>query len=161
MRSMQEWQSPLGVFAILLWAIILLSGAIGCGFTREVTLPNGYICYVDDFIWVAHPDQLETTVDDVEKLDVQGDIVFGRRYDSWSDEFIGYFILDTKLQVVWLTQDYNAWSEQLAELGIEKRNLRWPGVNFNGFPFWSTVFSTLVVLALLWAFIRRILKQRR
>ncbi len=135
MPSMNRWRSYEGAAAILLWGVILLSGAFGCGITREVSLPNGYICYVDKFIWIAQPDQLETTVDDVGQLDVQGDIVFGRRYDSWKEEFIGYFILDTQRQSVWYTQDDAAWREQLAKLGIEKLNLRWPGVFFNGVPF--------------------------
>jgi len=145
---MQAWRTKSGALAIFLWTMILLSGAFGCGITREVSLPNGYICYVDDFIWIAHPDQLGSTVDDVEILDVQGDIVFGRTQDWVSDEFTGYFILDTQLQVVWLTDDYTAWCAQLAELGIDQRNLRWPGVNFSGFSFWNLAVPIIIVLVL-------------
>lgn len=155
---MNHRRSQSGALAVLLWATILLSGAFGCGITREVSLPNGYICSVDKFIWISHPDEIGAAVGDVEKLDVQGDIVFGTTQDDWSDEFVGYFILDTQLQVVWITHDYAQWSEQLADLGVEKPNLRWPGMNFNGFSIWNLITPTIIVfipmLLLVWVILQ-------
>lgn len=148
---MNHWRSTSGALAALLWVTILLSGAFGCGFTREVSLPNGYTCYVDDFIWIAHPDILGDVVSDVEELDVHDDMVFGSMRDDWDDEFVAYFILDTQLQVVWKTSDHNAWSEQLAQLGIEQRNLRWPGVNFNGLSIWRVIVP--LVLSIMLSFV--------
>ncbi|MFG0246139.1 MAG: hypothetical protein ACF8MF_08845 [Phycisphaerales bacterium JB052] len=152
---MNRWRSSSGALAALLWSVILLSGAFGCGITREVSLPNGYICYVDDYIWIAHPDILGDVVRNIEELDVQHDVVFGSTRDEWDEALVDYFILDTQLQVVWNTTDYNAWSEQLVQLGIEQHNLRWPGVNFNGFSFWRVIVSALglgtVLFLVAWA----------
>ncbi|MHA7813791.1 MAG: hypothetical protein ACX94C_10410 [Phycisphaerales bacterium] len=151
---MQEWRSASGAIAVGLWMLMLMSGAFGCGFTREVTLPNGYICNVDKFIWIDHPGILGDVVHDVEELDVNDEIVFGTRRDYWNGQFIGYFVLDTQLQAVWFTSDYDEWVQQLADLGITDRNLRWPGVNFNGSSVWQIVVPILifcsVISVILW-----------
>ncbi len=146
---MQEWRSASGATAVVLWMMILISGAFGCGITREVSLPNGYICNVDKFIWIDHPDIPGDVVHDVEELDVHDDIVFGTRRDYWNDQFIGYFVLDTQLQVVWFTSVYDQWVQQLAELGIADRNLRWPGVNFNGPSVGKVVVPILILFSVL------------
>ena len=101
---------------------------------------------------------------DIENLDVQGDLVFGTRRDWISEEFLGYFILDTQLQVAWVTSDGEEWSQQLRELGVTQTNLRWPGVNFNGFSIWSVITPIVIILcmivALLW-FIMQFAKHER
>ncbi|MEZ6163334.1 MAG: hypothetical protein R3B67_02750 [Phycisphaerales bacterium] len=132
---------------------------------REVSLPNGYILYVDDFSWIEHPSQTAKAVHDVGELDIQGDIVFGTRWDSWDEEFLGYFILDTQLQVVWYTRDENEWVEKLNEMGIKEPKVRWPGLFFNGYPLWLLVIlmSILlpVILLTIWILRQFILEERQ
>ena len=146
---MNQWRSVSGTLAVLLWILILCSGAFGCGITREVTLPNGYICNVDDMIWITHPDIERDVVIDIEVLDVQNGIVFGSRRDWITDEFLGYFIIETKLQEAWFTWDESAWRVELSNLGIDDLNLRWPGVNFNGPSLWQIVVPALIAIAVI------------
>lgn len=155
---MQDWKSGSGIIAVVLWAAILLSGAIGCGITREVTLPIGYICNVDDMIWITHPDEDWDVVINIEVLDVQNGIVFGSRRDWITNEFLGYFIIETELQEAWFTWDEAAWRVELSNMGIDELNLRWPGVNFNGPSLWQIVVPTLIAIAVI-VFLVRVSRQ--
>lgn len=153
---MRSWRSSEAGAAILFWMILFALAWSGCGITREVTLPNGYICYVDKLIWIAHPDVDGDNVGDVQELDVQGDLVFGLTSDAWNSEPDGYFIIDTGLRVTWRTHNPGVWRDQLAQLGVTELNLRWPGHGFNTSPARAWIPYTLIVFALLLAMLWRV-----
>ncbi|MFK7882814.1 MAG: hypothetical protein AB8F26_01355 [Phycisphaerales bacterium] len=129
MNAKRSWLQRLNLTLASLLAGLAWSG---CGWTRPVPLPNGYICNVDKFIWIDHPDHQGDTVSGVGELDVHGDVVIGTQLDWESDEEIGYFILDTNAHDLYVTRSLEEFAEAVADRGIENTNLRWPGVNFNG-----------------------------
>lgn len=145
--------------------MILLSGVFGCGITREEPLPNNYTLYIEDFIWIEHPHQQGEVVEDIEQLDIQGDLVFGTRRGWLSDQFLGYFILDTRIHTVSYTSSETEWLDQLTELGVEKPNIRYPGLFFHGYPLWPFVLLVLVLLPVfllaIWILRQFVLEERQ
>lgn len=146
---MKHWNNPAGALCLALWWLALLSGAVGCGITREVALPNGYICSVDKFIWIAHPEVMGSGVGDVQEIDVHGDLVFGTTLRNSMPGSTAYFIIETRLGETWTTRDAVEWRDELAVLGVERPNLRWPGPFFNGPPIGTLLISAGVVLVLI------------
>ncbi len=109
-------------------------------------LVNGYECYVDDFVLIEHPDFDTAFVENVAELDLQNEVIFGTRQDWLSEEFLGYFIVDTRTHEVQLTSNRFEWTTSLEELEITERNIRWPGVFFHGFGAREFIKVSLIIL---------------
>ncbi|MEM9373089.1 MAG: hypothetical protein AAGA55_05540 [Planctomycetota bacterium] len=129
MKSDLAWLGRLNVTVALLIAALAWSG---CGPGRTISMPNGYICYVDkDFIQITDPATYRNGVSDVAELDVRGDIVFGRRADIHSGDHIGYFMLDTRAKSVELFDTQPGFEAALAAAGLDGSNIRGPGLLFH------------------------------
>lgn len=144
--------------------ILILAGLAwsGCGWSRPVSLPNGYICYVDDWIWIEHPDFESNTLSDVGKLDVHGDIVIGTQLDRDTNREVGYFTLNTSTHGLYVTASFEEFAAAVADRGIEEMKLRWPGRNFNGpRPFRILVYTLIatVVFGVFVLFIRSVARH--
>lgn len=148
---MQEWQSPLGVFAILLWANILLSGAFGCGLNdTTISLPDHYkiIFEGDRGGWI-----LDSDGDQIEELNVidlnwQDWYIYGRSWQSLTHgEKYNWFILDTSTRSVEGFASRDQWERQLNRHYIFNTTLK----SHNDLRHEKTMFNTIIVLLIsLW-----------
>lgn len=122
---MQAWRTKSGALAILLWTMILLSGAFGCGNdgSDSVSLPNGYT--LSSWSWG------ETWIDDqdgdrvgdrhfsIARCQVEGNLFFGAYHDVHRNDqrTRAYFIVDTARDKYQPFMDKDKWEEVLQDLG--------------------------------------------
>lgn len=122
---MKHWRSPSGALAILLWAIILLLVAFGCGNggPDSVSLPNGYTLSSWDWgeTWIE--DRNGERVGDrhfsVAECQVDGNLFFGAYHDHHRNgqRTRAYFIIDTAREKYQPFMDKGRWAEVLRDLG--------------------------------------------
>ena len=137
-------------WAIVIWTILGACIWTGCGPGRTLQLVNGYECYIDKaFIAISPPETAAVhgdPVSDAGEFDQVGDVLFGTRVDWNNDVVIGYFIINTLSHDVQLIEDRQEWVKSLEDMGISKRNIRWPGVFFHGFGFQHVFISALLIV---------------
>ena len=167
---MKQWRTSSGILAILLWAIILFSGAFGCGNDGpdSVELPNGYTLSSWDWeeTWVedGNSDRVGDGHFSILKCQVDNDLFFGVYHDDHrNDQRIrSYFIIDTARDQYQPFMDRARWEKVLNELGGVETPALIPvgdfadrdmaaGARLLGRLIVGTVIGTLIIIILvLW-----------
>lgn len=122
---MQEWRSVSGVIAAVLWGLIFISGAFGCGNDGpdSVSLPNGYTLSSWDWeeTWVEdhNGDRIGDRHYSIAACQVQDNLFFGVYHDQHrNDQRVrSYFIIDTARDKYQPFMDKGKWNKVLWELG--------------------------------------------
>ncbi|MFG0246140.1 MAG: hypothetical protein ACF8MF_08850 [Phycisphaerales bacterium JB052] len=171
---MNHWRSTSGALAALLWSVILLSSAFGCGNsgTSGVGLPNGYtlMTRTPGKFWVDDSDgqRIGDKHFSVAECQVDGDLFFGTYNDYYRNpqRTSSYFIIDTAEDKYQPFMDKDEWEAALRDQwGVQQTKLvsvrdfvaqdEAAASRFMAFSIIGAVLGTLSVIAfVVWAYTR-------
>jgi hypothetical protein len=169
---MNQWRTPLGGIAIILWCLLCAAVWSGCGagdYSYEIV--NGYELHGDTpWACITYPDGGDVGDFAIGELGLERHIIYGERYTTdMHGVHNGYFIIDTStddVQVFGLNES-GEWVRHLSELGVHSIDMRWSSALWKvggiGTFLWGALFVILlgVVLFVLFVIVPSERKKRR